>query len=58
MRKVQGTGETVGTILNVPKELSFKLARLIIDKAERGKHLTKPELIIEYIEKGIEQETK
>lgn len=56
MRKVQGTGNTIGTIINVPKELSLKLARLIIDKAERGQQVTKPDLIISYIEQGIKQE--
>jgi hypothetical protein len=58
MRKQQRTGETIGTVIDVPKTLSLKLARIIIEKAEKGQQKTKPELIIEYIEKGIEQETK
>ena len=58
MRKVQGTGNTIGTLLDVPKELSLKLARIIIDKSERGEQITKPDLIISYIEKGVKQETK
>lgn len=58
MRKIQRSGETIGTVLEVPKELSLKLARLIIDKAERGQQLTKQALIIEYISKGIQEETK
>jgi len=57
MRKPNRSGQTIGTVIDVPKELSLKLARLIIDKAEKGNQLTKPELIIQFIEKGIEQET-
>ena len=58
MQKEQRSGDKIGTLLNVPKELSLKLARLIIDKAEQGQKVTKPELIIQFIEKGIEQEKK
>jgi hypothetical protein len=56
MRKQQRTGETIGTVIEIPKELSLKLSRLIIDKAEKGLQITKPELIVKYIEKGIEAE--
>lgn len=58
MRKVQGTGNTIGTLLDVPKELSLKLARIIIDKSERGEQITKPDLIISYIEKGVKEEAR
>jgi hypothetical protein len=58
MRKPTRSGDTIGTVIDVPKELSLKLARLIIDKAEKGNQITKPELIIQFIEKGIEQEKK
>jgi len=56
-RKAQGSGETIGTLLEIPKELSLKLSRLIIDKSVRGEHTTKPQLIIKYIQSGIEQES-
>jgi hypothetical protein len=58
MPKQKRSGDTIGATIFIPKELSLKLSRLIIDKSERGERLTKPDLIIEYIEKGIEQETK
>jgi hypothetical protein len=58
MRKPTRSGSTIGTVIDVPKTLSLKLAKLIIEKAEKGQQKTKPELIIEYSEKGIEQETK
>lgn len=58
MSRKQGTGSTIGTNLEIPKELSLRLSRLIIDKAEKGIQITKPDLIISYIEKGILQETK
>lgn len=58
MRKQQRTGDTIGTVIEIPKELSLMLARLIIDKAEKGQQLTKPELIIRYVKEGIEQETR
>jgi len=40
------------------KKQRLKLAKLIIDKSEKCERFTKPELIIKYIQKGIEQETE
>jgi len=58
MRKKQRSGNTIGTMIEIPKGLSLKLAKLIIDKSEKCERFTKPELIIKYIQKGIEQETE
>lgn len=57
-RKISRSGSTIGTLIHIPKDLSLKLARLIIDKSERGEQITKPELIISYIEKGVQQEAQ
>ena len=56
MTKLQRSGETIGTIIDIPKKMSLQLSRLIIDRSEKGEKVTKPELIIEYIKKGLEQD--
>lgn len=58
IRKVNRSGATIGTLVQIPRGLSLRLARVILDKAERGQQLTKTEMIIGYIENGINQETK
>lgn len=55
-RKTQRSGETIGTLIQVPRELSLGLARIIIDRAEKGQQLTKPQLIVSYVEKGVKAE--
>ena len=55
-RRISRSGSTIGTLVHIPKDISLRLAKLVIDRAEKGQQLTKPELIISFIEQGIKQE--
>jgi hypothetical protein len=56
MKKLNESDDTIAAIIKIPKKLSLQLSRIIIDKAEIGQKVTKPELVIKYIEKGLEQD--
>lgn len=58
MRKENKTPNSVGMVLELPKEFSLKIARHIIDLSERGVKTTKADLILKYAEIGFKEELK
>jgi hypothetical protein len=58
MRNEQLKNETIGTVVQVPKDLSLRLARLILNRAEQGRRCTKPGVIIEMLRDGLTKEEK
>lgn len=58
MRNDQLKNETIGTVVQVPKDLSLQLARFILNKAEKGTRCTKPSVIIEMLREGLAKAEK
>jgi len=58
MLKAKKPQDTIGIQIEIPKELSLKLARHILDLSEIGIRATKADLIIKYARIGLNEEIK
>lgn len=58
MRKENKTPDTVGMVIELPKEFSLKIARHILDLSEQGIRTTKADLFVKYARIGFNEEIK